>query len=47
MQTLGWSGKIWLNRWICISRIYSTLICLGFLAVLLAGVLRANCGACC
>jgi succinate dehydrogenase / fumarate reductase cytochrome b subunit len=48
MQTLGWSGKIWLNRWICISRIYSTIICLGFLAVLLFGVLRANgCGACC
>lgn len=43
MHTLGWNNNLWLNRWICISRIYSTVICLGFLAVLLAGVLK-NCG---
>ncbi len=48
MHTLGWSGKVWLNRWICISRIYTTLLCLGFLAVILAGVIRNwSCGACC
>lgn len=46
MHTLGWSGKIWLNRWICISRIYTTLLCLGFLAVIIAGILRASCGCC-
>ena len=43
MHTLGWNNNLWLNRWICISRVYSTVICLGFLAVLLAGVLK-NCG---
>jgi succinate dehydrogenase / fumarate reductase cytochrome b subunit len=36
MQTLGWSGKIWLNRWKCISVIYTTLLMLGFLVVILA-----------
>lgn len=45
MHTLGWSGNIWLNRWICISRIYTTIICLGFLAVILVSVLR-NAGLC-
>lgn len=40
LQTVGWSGKVWLNRWICISRIYSTIICLGFLAVILAAILK-------
>ena len=36
LQTLGWSGKIWLNRWKCIGFIYTTLLMLGFLVVILA-----------
>ncbi|MBR2237637.1 MAG: succinate dehydrogenase/fumarate reductase cytochrome b subunit [Prevotella sp.] len=36
MQTLGWSGKIWLCRWKAIGMIYSTLLVLGFIVVVLA-----------
>jgi len=36
MQTFGWSGKVWLKRWMCISNIYVTLLFLGFLVVVLA-----------
>jgi len=36
MQTFGWSGKIWLKRWMCIGNIYVTLLMLGFLVVVLA-----------
>jgi succinate dehydrogenase / fumarate reductase cytochrome b subunit len=34
IQTLGWSGKIWLNRWQCIGFIWSTIVILMFYAVL-------------
>ena len=34
IQTLGWSGKIWLNRWQCIGFIWSTVVILMFYAVL-------------
>ncbi len=33
MQTIGWNNKTWICRWKCISNIYSTLIVLGFAAV--------------
>ena len=33
MQTLGWNNQIWINRWKCISNIYSTIIVLGFMLV--------------
>ena len=36
MQTLGLNGKIWQNRWQCISCIYSTIIVLMFAAVAVA-----------
>ena len=36
LQTLGWSGKVWLDRWKCIGFIYVTLLMLGFLVVVLA-----------
>ena len=36
VQTLGWSGKIWLNRWRCIGSIYATIVILMFVAVALA-----------
>ena len=33
MQSLGWNNKTWINRWKCISNIYSTIIVLGFALV--------------
>ena len=36
MRTFGWSGKIWLKRWMCIGNIYVTLLFLAFLVVVLA-----------
>ena len=36
MQTLGWSGKVWLSRWKCIGLVYVTLLMLMFLVVVLA-----------
>ena len=36
VQTLGWSGKIWFNRWRIIGSIYATIIILMFVAVALA-----------
>ena len=45
MQTLGWNGKIWFNRWRCIGNIYVTVLMLIFLVVALK---FAFCGgACC
>ena len=49
MQTFGWSGKIWLKRWMCIGNIYVTLLMLGFLVVVLAfafGCAPSLCEAC-
>ncbi len=36
MQTLGWSGKTWLDRWKMIGFVYVTVLMLCFLAVVLA-----------
>ena len=50
MQTLGVSGKIWLNRWKCIGFIYVTLLMLLFLVVVLGfafGCAPSLCSACC
>ena len=51
MQTFGWSGKIWLKRWMCIGNIYVTLLFLAFIAVVIAfafGCAPSLCdGACC
>lgn len=33
LQTLGWSNKIWFERWKCISNIFATVIFLGFAVV--------------
>ncbi len=33
MQSLGWNNKVWINRWKCISNIYSTIVVLGFALV--------------
>ena len=48
MQTLGWTNQVWLNRWICISKIYTTIVVLGFAAVVIAFYVKSfGCGACC
>ncbi|MCQ2196600.1 MAG: succinate dehydrogenase/fumarate reductase cytochrome b subunit [Bacteroidaceae bacterium] len=36
VQTMGWNGKTWFNRWKCIGNIYATVIILMFVAVALA-----------
>ena len=47
MQTLGWSGKIWLNRWRVIGYVYVTLLMLGFLVVVLAFAFKCAPSLCC
>lgn len=42
MQTLGWSGKVWFERWRCIGQIYVTILVLMFVAV----VVRFACCGC-
>ena len=44
MQTLGWNGKIWFNRWRCIGNTYVTVLMLIFLVVALK---FAFCGGAC
>ena len=44
MQTLGWNGKIWFNRWKCIGQWYTTILVLLFLVVV---VKFALCGGAC
>lgn len=36
MQTFGWNGKIWFNRWKVIGIAYTTVLMLAFLVVVLA-----------
>ena len=47
MQTVGWNGKIWDNRWMAISYIWATIIVCGFLCVIVAAQFAPCCGACC
>ena len=51
MQTFGWNGKVWFNRWKVISQVYSTLLILGFLVVVVLFALGCApslcCGSCC
>ena len=48
MHTLGWNNKIWIERWKCVSNIYSTIIVLGFAVVAVVFFLKSMmcCGAC-
>ena len=49
MQTLGWNNKTWIERWKCVSNIYSTLIVIGFalVVVIFCIIGMMGCGACC
>lgn len=44
LQTLGWNGKIWFNRWKVIGKAYVTIVMLMFAVVVLW---FAFCGGCC
>lgn len=46
MQTFGWNGKVWYCRWKVIGIAYSTLLCLGFLVVVLWFATKGLCGCC-
>ena len=46
MQTFGWNGKVWYCRWKVIGIAYSTLLCLGFLVVVLWFAAEGLCGCC-
>ena len=46
MQTFGWNGKVWFNRWKVISQVYSTLLVLGFLVVVVVFAAKNLCGCC-
>ena len=43
LQTLGWNGKIWFNRWQVIGNIYVTLVILGFVAVVAMFYFKSLC----
>ncbi len=48
LQTLGWNNQIWFNRWRCIGNVITTLIILGFMAVVVYYFALSLCGgACC
>lgn len=48
MQSLGWNNKIWINRWKCISNIYSTIVIAGFALVVVAFFVKSLvCGGAC
>ena len=46
MQTFGWNGNVWFCRWKVIGIAYSTLLCLGFLVVVLWFAAKSLCGCC-
>lgn len=41
MQSLGWNNKLWIERWKCISNIYSTIIVVGFALVVVVFFFRS------
>ena len=49
LQTLGWSGKVWFQRWRCIGNIYATLVVLMFAAVVIVFAVQGfgSCGGSC
>ena len=46
LQTMGWSGKVWFQRWRCIGHIYATLVVLMFAAVVIVFAIQ-NFSPCC
>ena len=46
LQTMGWSGKVWFQRWRCIGNIYATLVVLMFAVVVVVFAIQ-GCSGCC
>ena len=48
LQTIGWNGDTWMKRWQLIGKVWTTVVCLGFLAVIIAAVAKhgLSCGCC-
>ncbi|WP_370524413.1 succinate dehydrogenase cytochrome b subunit [Bacteroides sp. 224] len=46
LQTMGWSNKIWFERWRKTSYVYSTLVVGGFALVIIVFFAKSLCGAC-
>lgn len=52
IQTIGWNNTVWMNRWICTSKVLSTVICVVFAIITIVFYLNGvggDCGAaaCC
>ncbi len=49
IQTLGWSNKIWFERWRIIGNVYTTLVVFCFALVVVVFFIKSftGCGACC
>ena len=47
MQSLGWNNKVWINRWKCISNIYSTIVVVCFALVVVVFFAKSLCGGAC
>ncbi|MDR1984299.1 MAG: succinate dehydrogenase cytochrome b subunit [Prevotellaceae bacterium] len=43
LQTIGWNNEIWLSRLKFASKIFATLVCLGFAAVVIAFYVKSLC----
>mgnify|MGYP000573882856 CR=1 FL=1 len=41
MQSLGWNNKVWINRWKCISNIYSTIVVVCFALVVVVFFIKS------
>ena len=41
LHTIGWNNKIWFERLKCISKIFATVICLGFAVVVIAAYINS------
>ena len=41
MQTLGWNNKVWLNRWKCISNIYTSIVVACFALVIIVFFIKS------
>ena len=46
LQTMGWSGKVWFQRWRCIGNIYATIVVLMFAVVVIVFAIQ-NFSPCC
>jgi len=43
IQTIGWNNKVWMDRWKCISNIFTTVVMLGFAAVVIVAYIKSLC----